>query len=257
MSFETQPNRGRSRHLRFAGICSLSLVLLSGIYLVANEAILAEKNVARVVRLLGKARVKGKTDKDWRPLRVGSYIKDGDSLETGPNSQMILRYKSIEMRLGPKTKTRVDALLDAARPTKIHVEQGYSWFNVKKGKTKGPVNFRVSTPTAIASVRGTKFSVVEDENGSVSCVCEGKVDTSAVAKSGESADVERAVQGDSHSYTKGGERQEKDFAKYFQGLKVDLAFQERIDSDERLSYCTSCHRMTELAVDKTPDPSEY
>ncbi|MEQ9366818.1 MAG: FecR domain-containing protein, partial [Leptospirales bacterium] len=132
--------------------------------------------------------------------------------------------------------------------------QGYSWFNVKKDKVKGPVNFKVTTPTAIASVRGTKFSVVEDEDGALSCVCEGKVDTQAA---GAGDDVERAVQGDSHSYSKGGERSEKDFAKYFRGLKVDRSFQERIDADERLSYCASCHTMTDLAVDQSPDPSEY
>jgi hypothetical protein len=254
MSFERQTNRGRSRHLRFAGICSLSLVLLAGIYLAANEALQADKNVARVVRMVGKARAKGANDQKWRPLRVGSLVRDGDRVETGPNSQMILRYKSIEMRLGPKTKTRVDALLDASKPSKVHVSQGYSWFNVKKGNVKGPVNFRVSTPTAIASVRGTKFAVVEDEDGALSCVCEGKVDTSAA---GEGDDVKRAVQGDSHSYAKDGTRLEKDFAKYFRGLKVDRSFQKLIDADERLSYCGSCHKMTDLAVDKSPDPLEY
>ncbi|MCR9143254.1 MAG: FecR domain-containing protein [bacterium] len=254
MSFEKLSNRSRSRQMRFAGICSLSLVLLGGIYLTANEAIQADRNVARVVRLLGKARVKSEDANKWRPLRVGSIVKDGDHLETGPNSQMILRYKTIEMRLGPKTKTRVDALLDASKPTKIHVSEGYSWFNVKKGKVKGPVNFKVTTPTAIASVRGTKFSVVEDDDGALSCVCEGKVDTSA---KGEGDDVERAVQGDSHSFSKDGARQNKDFAKYFRGLKVDRSFQKLIDADERLSYCGSCHKMTDLASDNTPDPSEY
>jgi hypothetical protein len=43
MSFEKQLNRGGSRQLRFAGICTLTLALLGGIYLTANEAILAEK----------------------------------------------------------------------------------------------------------------------------------------------------------------------------------------------------------------------
>ncbi len=254
MSFDKQPNRTRSRHLRFAGICSLSLVLLGGIYLAANEAVQAEKNSARVVRLLGKARVKSAGDEKWRPLRVGSMVKNGDSLETGANSQMILRYRSIEMRLGPNTKTRLDALVGPKQSTKVHVSQGYSWFNVKKGKVKGPVNFRVTTPTAIASVRGTKFSVVEDEDGAVSCVCEGKVDTQAAGASGGE---KRAVPGDSHSYTKEGARQEKDFAKYFRGLKVDRSFQKLIDSDERLSYCASCHTMTDLATDKSPDPADY
>ena len=167
---------------------------------------------------------------------------------------MLLRYKTIEMRLGPNTKSRVDALLDASRPTKVYVEKGYSWFNVKKGNVKGPVRFEVHTPTAIASVRGTKFSVVENDDGAVSCVCEGKV-----ATSGQSAKPKTglAEQGDSHAYGKDGERQEKDFAKYFKGLKVDRSFQEKINADERLSYCASCHRMTDLATDKTKDPSEY
>ena len=254
MKFTVQSRaRRRSASRSFLAICAASLAILGGAYALGTDTLFADKNSARVVRLLGKARAMSASAEDWRPLRVGSAVSDGDRIETGPNSRMILRYKNIEIRLGPNTRSRVDALLDAARPSRIHVESGYSWFSVKKQPNKGPTRFQVSTPTAIASVRGTKFSVVETEEGAVSCVCEGKVDTApADSKNGKLAPT-----GMSHSYSKEGELLEKDFTQYFRGLKVDRKFQEKIEADKRLSYCTSCHKMTDLATDNSEDPSEY
>ncbi len=247
---------------RFAALCGAALIGLGGVYFGAGSGgIFADGNTARVVRLLGKARVKPAKADRWRPLTVGAKVGDGDLIETGANSQMILRYRSIEMRLGPNTKTRVDALTSPAKPTKIHVASGYSWFNVKKGKVKGPVNFTVTTPTAIASVRGTKFAVTENEDGSLACVCEGKVDTApAGAKSAAAGGkrTNRALTGDSHSFGPNGKSPDKkDFAKYFRGLKVDRSFQIKIAAVERVNYCTSCHRMTDLATDSSADPEEY
>lgn len=258
-----QSTAGRAGRLRFAALCGAALIGLGGIYFGAGSTgIFADGNAARVVRLLGKARVKpAKNGGDWRPLEVGAKVSDGDLIETGANSQMILRYRSIEMRLGPNTKTRVDALVSPRKSTKIHVASGYSWFNVKKGKVKGPVNFTVTTPTAIASVRGTKFAVTENADGSLACVCEGKVDTAPAAAKAATAGgkrTSRALTGDSHSFGPDGKSPDKkDFAKYFRGLKVDHSFQKKIVADERLSYCTSCHRMTDLATDNSADPEEY
>lgn len=245
----------------FAGLCLVSLGLCAtGYFSVQGGSQLhAQSDTARIVRLLGKARVKSAPDSgrspNWRPLKIGATIRNGDLVETGPGSRLIIQHRGTQIRLAARTQTRVDNLLDRTRESRVHLQKGFAWFKVN-GKQQ-PRGFRVSTPTAIASVRGTKFSLAETDRGTLSCVCEGVVDMRSSDGSAVGNKTEAVATGASHTYNEDGSRLAKDFTGYFRGLKSDRSFQSQILKDNRLNYCKTCHRMTNLATDNSPDPSDY
>ncbi len=206
---------------------------------------------ARVARLIGQARIRGADDSAWRPLRIGSAVTDGDSIETGKSSQLIIVHRGVQIRLGPRTRSRVDTLLEASRPGKVRIERGYGWFKVNGKKRQN--GFSVQTPTAVAGVRGTMFAITQNERGMLSCVCEGSVETAT-----QGSENRKIVEtGGSLAYAPDGETAQKDLSEYFRGLKADRSFQSQILKDGRLNYCKSCHRMTNLATDDSPDPETY
>lgn len=238
-----------SKHIRFAAIAA-ALMILAG--LGYQHDLFADRTTATVVRLVGQARAKSDGG-DWRALKVGAGVTDGDMIQTGKSSQLIIRYKAVEIRLGPETKARVAALLNTNQPARVQIQEGYSWFKMDKKSPVRHKHFEVQTPTAVAGVRGTAFSVIEDGDGAITCTCEGTVETNLAGES----ETHAAPKGASHSYTEEGDLIEKDFTKYFKGRKVDNSFQTLIDKDPRLASCKSCHRMTDIANDRTPDPENY
>ncbi|MCR9143255.1 MAG: FecR family protein [bacterium] len=251
------------RPILFAGLCLVSLGLCTAGYFGLRESrpVFAQTPGARIVRLLGKARVKsapaaGQSAK-WQPAKIGQTIRNGDLIETGPGSRMIIQLRGTQIRLAARTQTRIDNLLDRSRESRVHLQKGFAWFKVN-GKQQ-PRGFRVSTPTAIASVRGTKFSLAETDQGALSCVCEGVVDMQS--QTGDAANTrprsDAVKTGASYSYGQDGDKLAKDFTDYFRGLKADRSFQSQILKDNRLNYCKTCHRMTNLATDSSPDPVDY
>ncbi len=247
----------------FAGLCAVSLGLCAAGYFWLRESaeLYAQSDPARIVRLLGKARIKSSASAkpdNWRPAKIGDYVRNGDLIETGPGSRLIIQHRGTQIRLAARTQTRLDNLLDRGRESRVHLQKGFAWFQVN-GK-RSPRGFRVTTPTAIASVRGTKFSLAETDQGALSCVCEGVVDMRSTGGGGARAARNRADQvaaGASYTYNEDGSKLAKDFTAYFRGLKADRSFQSQVLKDNRLNYCKTCHRMTNLATDNSPDPRDY
>ncbi len=226
----------------WAGVALIALCVAGFIPLIGQDG------KAVVVRLIGSARVE--SGGKWSALARNSVVNDSDTIETGAQSQVVIQYKGIEVRLGANTKLKVESLIDDKKPAKLKLLSGFSWASVKDQGKRG---LSIQSPTTVAAVRGTKFALASDAKGSVSCVCEGKVATSP----GENKEVSEVAAGGSHTYDAGGKLTKKDFTKYFKKLKVDKTFQAEIQKDARLSSCTNCHKMTAIATDKSADPSDY
>lgn len=96
-------------------------------------------------------------------------ITEKDIVETKDNSEaLLLIHESILVTVEPKTIIRVDSLLkDDVSITKA---TGSTWN--KFTKLNGVTNYKVKTPNAVATVKGTEFGL--DDNGLI--VAEGKVD---------------------------------------------------------------------------------
>ena len=193
--------------------------LILGVLLTAFIPLMAKRNDAFVLRMIGAARVKAPGGR-WKPMKLHQKIKNGWTIETSSNSRVVLFYKGTQVRLASKTRIKIGNLTNLNKPAEISLKKGFSWYKVNKRK------FRVKTPTAVASVRGTKFAVFHTKKGTGTCVCEGVINTSSGAGQGTDAKA-----GHSHSYNKKGKLKKHDYTKYFRGLKVDKSFKKAIRRD--------------------------
>jgi len=134
------------------------------------KAVYLKGNSAKVTLIeKGKAEILRKGEKDWLPLCVGDLIKDGDQIKTEkgcrleillPDSSIVrfaenTTFKIVSVKYSIKTKTR---------NIKVHLFVGRVWakvarlFGIKKG------GFTLSSPTAVAGVRGTTYRMNVDKD---------------------------------------------------------------------------------------------
>ncbi|OGX09711.1 MAG: hypothetical protein A2Y06_01000 [Omnitrophica WOR_2 bacterium GWA2_37_7] len=121
-------------------------------------------NAAEVVYLEGRVQLQSSTDIEWTPLAKGMQVEIGDSIRTARNSF-------------------VDIALDKAKLNTIRIDQksmvvlnsdtsgAFDRLDLTKGKVianledlKSGMNFEVNTPSAIAGVRGSSYSVYVEKD---------------------------------------------------------------------------------------------
>ena len=135
---------------------------------------------AKVLYASGKATVTGRAG--TRPTKVGDLVGDGETLKTGPKSSAIVEYPD-----GSRVKLRADTAFKFEVPGEASgikgglLSLGGIFARVAKGQTG---HFRMRTPSAVASVRGTEFFTAYGRHGDDGrdlwvCVGKGAIDLSA------------------------------------------------------------------------------
>jgi hypothetical protein len=106
------------------------------------------------------------------PLQVGRLVRAGDVVRTGRNSSVELRWVrwvgGMRIKIGPETRFTVKKAT-VNRSTKeeesrLRVDLGRIWVRLRQA-LRGRSKFEVETPTVVAAVRGTVFSVLVDAAG--------------------------------------------------------------------------------------------
>ncbi len=133
----------------------------------------------RVNQVVGRVEFKRGSGPNWRSLRVGMPVKSGWDIRTYMESETELEFESgTIIRVGENTIVTVsDALIregTGATKTKIDVATGQVWANVKKLANQRS-RFRFETPTATASIRGTRLGINVGSKGTAVDVYEGLV----------------------------------------------------------------------------------
>lgn len=136
------------------------LFVLAGVGGVPARSAPAE---AKVLSVTGTLQVNG------RPAAAGALLHKGDRLATGPNSRAFVGFSD-----GSAIRLNADSRLDLAelgKKTGLALQSGSVLSAVHKG-----ARYSVTTPRAVAAVRGTVFYVeaTAAKPGYV-CVCEGTV----------------------------------------------------------------------------------
>lgn len=126
-----------------------------------DELVAPQKSVQRVagnpdlgivlVQHQGDVEVLDLATNQWRAIHGQENLNFGDRVRTGNSGVASLEYRKeqVALRIKPQSTLQV---LDKQT---LRVYAGNTWVSVKK---KGTI-FRTETPNAIASVRGTKYSV--------------------------------------------------------------------------------------------------
>lgn len=122
---------------------------------------------------------------DWKRAAQGDALSPGDSIKTGAGSKARLVFEDgTLMVVGELSVFKISALAAdyaaSTRNSKVSLESGSMRAVVSKKLTAGS-GFTVETPTAIAGVRGTDFSVeLDDEQTTSVTVFDGQVEVGSI-----------------------------------------------------------------------------
>jgi hypothetical protein len=121
-----------------------------------------------------------KGDSDWTMAKTGLPLNDGDQVKTGPKSLALILFTDNSGLL----RVRENAILNIYGKTdnkKLNkntlLTKGTIGFEVNKQEDE---EFKFTTPTAVASIRGTEGSLeVDDDNTTIIRLDKGKLDFEA------------------------------------------------------------------------------
>jgi hypothetical protein len=103
-------------------------------------------------------------------------LQNGDLVVTGKTEFVKILFGKHKFYVFGNSELQIN--LDKKSNININQKKGSSWFKINPLK-KG-ISFKVKTPSAVAGVRGTAFSVLINKDAVTEvCVCEGKVEVEA------------------------------------------------------------------------------
>ncbi len=118
---------------------------------------------AEVTSVTGKVEVQ--KGENWVALSVGDKISTGSVVSTGFKSEVTMKVNGSTFTLGPLTRMTVEKMLASADAdnTQLYIDSGSVSAQVNHGEERR-VGFKVSSPVATASVRGTDFTATAAGN---------------------------------------------------------------------------------------------
>lgn len=152
----------------------LGTILLLSFFVILSRA---NERIAVVIKLKGEVRVTSANSFKTTEVKKGYILQDGDKLETGPLSYCAIKFlddKSL-LRIKEKSTCTIEGKRKANRIEKnIFAEVGAFFMSLFKQEE----SFKVTTPTSVASVKGTNFWVLQSsQSGESKYVCtEGAIE---------------------------------------------------------------------------------
>lgn len=136
-------------------VFKIGFLFLLGVFTLAS----ANDDIAVVVKLSGEVRVTPPNSSKSERVKRGQILKDGEKLETGPESYCALKFLDDKSLLRIKEKS--SCIIEGKRQQNtinknIFVEVGTFFLSLFEQNK----NLKVTTPTSVASIKGTKFWVL-------------------------------------------------------------------------------------------------
>jgi hypothetical protein len=149
-----------------------------------------EKTV-KVYSMVGNVKVV--ISKAEKPATVGDVLLAGDSIRTGADSIADILFGTAGIiRVQPDSDIAIATLMDTATgDSQLNMSAGK--MNVTLAKLKKG-DFRVQTPTAVASVRGTTFRITADKKAMRLDVVTGAVKVNPVQNNIVVTEIEKTVE---------------------------------------------------------------
>jgi len=158
-----KPTRGLMLHVLMAGILSLGAAPPAGDSAIA----LLSKVILDVMRM--------QVGKDWQPAQRGEVLTSGERIKTGEKSVAVIKFKDNSMlRVRERSEVLISGTVEGNAFSKsAQVERGVIGFNIKK-QQQGD-EFRFTSPTSVASIRGTRGQFATSDSLDKLIVLEGLV----------------------------------------------------------------------------------
>ena len=136
----------------------LYLLLLTNLY--------SSNVVAAIASLKGDVKIRQEKTSKYSSAYKGQMIENGNWIKTGDQVFLsIIFLDGTNVKIHQKTEVEIKSSRLTAKElqTNMYIAEGEAWSTVNK---QGGGSFKIETPTAVASVKGTEFDVVYDFNNS-------------------------------------------------------------------------------------------
>ncbi|MBN1307738.1 MAG: FecR domain-containing protein [Chitinispirillaceae bacterium] len=166
------------------------ILLCIGISLLNGFAAAAEEARARITQVGGTVEVRAKGVAVWRMARLGMPVKEGWDVRAYVEAEAEVTFENgTKLIIGENSivtlsRLKSDVKASTSQST-VKVLTGKVWANVKK-LTSTQSEFEFETPTAVASIRGTRLGIDVVKRRTVIDVYDGVV---AVRRRGETASI--------------------------------------------------------------------
>ncbi len=154
------------------------LVLTSVPFLFGGNLPVKDSPVAILIRAMKDVTFK-KGDADWAAAKIGTTLNTSDEVKTGEQSIALIKFTDnsvIKVRENSSLKIYADKNKQSISKN-TYVEKGTVGFNVSKQENE---EFKFTTPTMVASIRGTEgFIGVLNDTSSILVVTQGLVNVLA------------------------------------------------------------------------------
>jgi hypothetical protein len=140
----------------------LLILLVFGLLVLIPASIYAAQDViAFFGEVKGEVTVTRANPGKTEPARIGMFLHPGDGIKTGAESytSIIFQDDGSRVKLDPNTSLTLQATRQKKKLSKkMSLGVGKMWAKVSK---KQGTDFQVTTPTSVASVKGTSFGLEE------------------------------------------------------------------------------------------------
>lgn len=156
-------------------ISLLSVVLLVAwcAPLLADDPPPTEPSIAIVSKAIADVTSKDPKAKDWKKAKIGETLGSGDRVRTGDRSIAIIKFKDNSLvRVRQNSELTVTGKMKGNTFSKaVDVDNGAVGFNVaRQGREE---EFRFTSPTSVASIRGTGGQFITSSSGDTVTILEG------------------------------------------------------------------------------------
>ncbi len=117
----------------------------------------------------------------WLDLNKGDKLKNGDKIKTAEDSKVEIYFSNGSyLKMAENTKLTIgkNRSTEKGIASSIELKVGKVWVRVKDAWER-LTKFEIITPSAVAGVKGTSFSIEVNEEKSILSVNKGKVEFSA------------------------------------------------------------------------------
>lgn len=148
-----------------------NLMILVVVFAFVVQSLIIMQRVAGVAYVAGQVEYQHLGKGAWRPLTTNTILQTNDAVRTvGANSAAELYWiDGTRMRLAPNTTMEIKKCtyngMKRAYTSLFRLNLGKVWVRIVRTLSR-PSKFEIETPTAVATVRGTIFSIAVKPEGS-------------------------------------------------------------------------------------------
>jgi hypothetical protein len=156
-------------------LLSILLSLACCVPSLADDPMPTEPSIAIVSKAIADVTKKDPKAKDWKKAKLGETLGSGDRIRTGERSIAIIKFKDNSLvRVRQRSELTVTGKMKGNTFSKaVNVDNGSVGFNVAKQAPEE--EFRFTSPTSVASIRGTGGQFIMSLSGDTVTVLEGLV----------------------------------------------------------------------------------